>query len=126
MPREVVRTPDAPQSPYYSQAVRAGGVIYVSGTIGTDPATGQLAGPTVGDQARQALANCRAVLRAAGAELDDVVDVHVLLLDPDDFEAFNEVYASYFPTDPPARSVSKLGVNRPGTLVSVKMTAVAG
>ncbi len=126
MPREVVRTPDAPQSPYYSQAVRAGGVIYVSGTIGTDPASGQLAGPTVGDQARQALENCRAVLRAAGAELDDVVDVHVLLLDPDDFEAFNEVYASYFPTDPPARSVSKLGVNRPGTLVSVKMTAVAG
>ena len=123
MPREIIRTPQAPESPYFSQAVKAGGLVHVSGTVGVDPATGE-AGATIEEQTRQALLNCQAILRAAEAGLEDVVDVHVLLRDPADAEAFNEVYATFFPNDPPARCVSKLGVDRPGILVSVKLTAV--
>ncbi len=125
MPREVIATAEAPGGlPYYSQAVKVGGWVFVSGTVGVDPATGKVAGPTFREQAHQALTNCRAILQAAQAGLDDVVDVHVLLLDPADAAAFNEVYLTFFPADPPARCVSKLGVDRPGILVSVKMTAV--
>ena len=123
MAREIIRTLDAPASPSFSQAVKAGNTVFVSGTVGTDPVTGE-AGPTIEEQARQALVNCEAILRAARADLSHVVDVHVLLRDPGDAEAFNEVYATFFPSDPPARCVSKLGVDRPGILVSVKLTAV--
>ena len=61
--REIISTPDAPSSPLYSQAVKAGGLVYVSGLVGIDVTTGNLAGPTIREQTRQALANCRAVLR---------------------------------------------------------------
>ena len=73
--REVIATPDAPSSPLYSQAVKAGNHVYVSGTVGLDVTTGGLAGPTIKEQTRQALANCETILRAAGATLDDVVEV---------------------------------------------------
>lgn len=121
--RQVIRTPEAPESPYYSQAVRAGHVVYVAGTTGADPETGAY-GATVAEQTRQALVNCQAILRAAGAELADVVDVHQLLLDPEDADAVNEVWLDFFPSDPPARCVSKLGVSRPPILISLTMTAV--
>ncbi len=65
--REIVSISDAPSSPLYNQAVKAGGLVYVSGLVGIDVTTGGLAGPTIREQTRQALANCRAVLRAAGA-----------------------------------------------------------
>ena len=127
MAGERIETPDAPSGlPYYSQAVKAGDWIFVAGTIGVDPSTGKLAGPGIEEQARQALTNCRSILRAAGADLSDVVDVHQLLLNPEDADAFNDVYLTFFPEDPPARCVSKLGVNRPGILISVKMTAFVG
>ena len=122
--RELIDTPGAPSSPLYSQAVRAGGHVYVSGLVGIDTATGALAGPTIRDQTRQALANCEAVLAAAGATLTDVVEVGVLLTDPADFAGMNDEYATWFPTAPPTRSVAKLGVDIPGVLVSIRMTAV--
>ena len=122
--RELIDTPDAPSSPLYSQAVKAGGHVYVSGLVGIDTATGALAGPTIRDQTRQALANCEAVLAAAGATLTDVVEVGVLLTDPADFAGMNDEYATWFPTAPPTRSVAKLGVDIPGVLVSIRMTAV--
>jgi 2-iminobutanoate/2-iminopropanoate deaminase len=121
--RDVVATADAPSSPLFSQAVRAGGFIYVSGLVGTDASTGALAGPTIQEQTRQALTNCATVLRAAGSSLDDVVEVGVLLTRPDDFAGMNEEYATWFPETPPARYVAKLGVELPGVLVSVRMTA---
>jgi 2-iminobutanoate/2-iminopropanoate deaminase len=121
--RDVIATPDAPGSPLFSQAVRAGNHIYVSGLVGVDPTTGTLAGPTIQDQARRALANCEAVLRAAGARLDDVVEVGVLLSNPADFGGMNDEYATWFPTAPPTRYVTKLGVELPGVLVSIRMTA---
>lgn len=91
-----------------------------------DPQTNQLAGATIQAQTRQALANGEQVLLAAGATRDDVVDVQVLLTHPDDFAGMNEAYAEFFTTDPPARSVAKLGVALPGLLVSIRMTAYLG
>src|SRR5262245_16055821 len=99
--REPIATPDAPSSPLYSQAVKAGDLVYVSGTAGIDPATGSLAGATIAEQTRQALTNCETVLRTAGATLDDVVEVGVLLADPADFAAMNGEYATWFPAAPP-------------------------
>jgi 2-iminobutanoate/2-iminopropanoate deaminase len=121
--REVIATPDAPSSPLYSQAVRAGNHVFVSGTAGLDVTTGALAGPTITEQTRQALANCETILRVAGATMDDVVEVGVLLTNPGDFAELNEEYAAWFPTNPPTRYVAKLGVELPGILVSIRMTA---
>ncbi len=126
MPRQVVRTASAPGSPLFSQAVRAGAFVFVSGTTGLDPATGQMAGDTVQAQTAQSLANCQEILREAGASLDDVVEVGVLLSDPADFAGMNEEYARWFPTDPPARYAARLGAEIPGLRVSIRMTAYIG
>jgi 2-iminobutanoate/2-iminopropanoate deaminase len=122
--RQIIRTSDAPTSSLFSQAIRVGSTVYLSGIVGIDPRTNQLAGSMIQEQTRQALVNCKNILRAAGAELDNVVDVHVLLARPSDFAGLNEEYAKFFPTDPPTRAVAKLGVELPNVLVSIKMTAV--
>ncbi len=121
--RQVITTPHAPTSPLYSQAIKAGEHVYVSGLVGIDVATGALAGPTIKEQTKQALANCEAVLRAAGAKLEDVAEVGVLLTNPADFADMNEEYATWFPAAPPTRYVAKLGVELPGVLISIRMTA---
>ena len=126
MPKEVISTPEAPESPAYSQAVKAGNTIYVAGTPGIDVKTGEFAGPTVTEQARQALRNCQAILRAGGAELSDAVMVHTLLMRPEDADGLIEVFDEFFPDRRPPRCVSKLGVDRPGLLVSIAMVAVIG
>ena len=123
MPRQIITTPNAPNSPLFSQGVRAGSQVFISGTTGMDPSTGRMAGDTIQDQTRQALVNCEAILREAGATLDDVVEVGVLLTDPNDFAGMNEEYARWFPSDPPARYAAKLGAEIPGLLVSIRMTA---
>lgn len=122
--RQIIRTPDAPSSALFSQAVKAGQTVYMSGIAGIDPRTNQLVGTTIQEQTRQAMSNCENILRAAGATLKNVVDVYVLLARPGDFAGLNEEYARYFPTDPPTRAVAKLGVEVPNLLVSIKMTAV--
>jgi reactive intermediate/imine deaminase len=124
--RQVVSSADAPSSPLYSQAVKAGEHVYISGMVGIDVSTGNLAGSTIQEQTRQALTNCRTVLRAAGGTMDDVVDVGVLLTNPADFAGMNDEYATWFPTEPPARYVAKLGVDIPGVLVSIRLTAFLG
>ena len=124
MQKQIIRTSEAPSSPLFSQAVKIGPTIYVSGIVGMDTETNQLAGSTIQEQTRQALVNCENILRAGGAKLENVVDVHVLLAKPTDFTGFNEAYARFFPTDPPARAVGKLGVELPNVLVSIKLTAV--
>jgi 2-iminobutanoate/2-iminopropanoate deaminase len=126
MTRQIIRTPDAPSSALFSQAVKVGSTIYMSGIAGIDPATNQLVGSTIQEQTRQALVNCETILRAAGAGLANVVDVQVLLARPGDFAGLNEEYAKAFPTDPPTRAVAKLGVEVANLLVSIKMTAVLG
>ncbi len=121
--REVITSPNAPSSPLYSQGVKAGGYVHVSGLVGIDVNTGNLAGSTIQEQTRQALTNCEAVLQAAGATLEDVVEVGVLLSNPTDFAGMNDEYATWFPAEPPTRYVAKLGVEVPDVLVSIRMTA---
>lgn len=124
MKREVIRIDDAPSSPLYSQAVKVGSTVYVTGVPGIDPKTRKAAGPTIQDQTRQALITCEKILHAAGAKLTDVVEVQVLLARPEDFAGLNEAYAKFFPTHPPTRSVARLGPELGELLVSIKMTAV--
>ena len=124
MKREIIRIANAPSSPLYSQAVKVGPTIWVTGILGLDPQTNKVAGPTIQDQTRQALINCENILRAGGAKLTDVVEVQVLLARPQDFAGLNEAYAKFFPVDPPIRSVARLGPELGDLLVSIKMTAV--
>ena len=124
MQKQIIRTSQAPGSALFSQAVKIGPTIYVSGIVGIDPKTNQMAGSTIQEQTRQALLNCENILHAGGARLENVVDVHVLLARPSDFAGLNEVYATFFPIDPPARAVGQLGVELRNVLVSIKLTAV--
>jgi enamine deaminase RidA (YjgF/YER057c/UK114 family) len=110
----------------YSQGVKVGQYVHVAGMAGIDVRTGKLAGTTIQEQTRQALTNCKTILQAAHATMDDVVEVGVLLTNPSDFTGMNDEYASWFPADPPTRYVAKLGVEMPGLLVSIRMTAFLG
>jgi 2-iminobutanoate/2-iminopropanoate deaminase len=123
MKKQIVRTDEAPSSPLYSQGVRIGSTIHVSGMVGVDVATKQMAGATIQEQTRQALRNCKAIVEAGGGRLEDVVQVTVLLANPADFAGMNEEYAKVFAVEPPARAVTKLGVELPTVLVSIMMTA---
>jgi 2-iminobutanoate/2-iminopropanoate deaminase len=103
--RRIVSTEAAPQAiGPYSQAVRFGELIFSSGQIPLDPRTGRFVEGGIAEQTEQVLKNLREVLRAAGAELSDVVKTTVYLADMGDFAAMNEVYGRYFPENPPARS----------------------
>lgn len=123
MNREVILTDAAPRSALYSQGLKVGSTIYVSGMAGIAVETGKPAGPTIQEQTRQALRNCEAVLHAAGATLSDVVEVQGLLARPEDFGGFNEAYSQVFAIDPPTRSVGRLGPELPGVLISIRLTA---
>jgi 2-iminobutanoate/2-iminopropanoate deaminase len=123
--KKVIYSAGAPSSPLFSQAVKAGDSIYLSGFVGMNPATKQLSGATIEAQTAQAIRNCESVLKAAGSSLEKVVQVIVLLGDPADFEGMNREYAKSFPVDPPARMVAKLGVSLPNVKVSIAMTAIA-
>jgi 2-iminobutanoate/2-iminopropanoate deaminase len=124
MTRDVIRTMDAPAAPAtYSQAVRAAGLIFVSGTSPVDPATGAFAGSTVQQQTRQCLTNIAAILESAGSSLDKIVSATVILADEDDFAGMNEEWLQWFPTDPPARQGAKLPVKVEGLKVSIAVIA---
>jgi enamine deaminase RidA (YjgF/YER057c/UK114 family) len=123
MPRQIITTADAPSSPLFSQGVKAGPHLLISGMAAIDPSTGSLTGDTIQAQVRQALTNCQAILEAGGASLDDVIEVGVLLTNPADFAGLNEEYARWFPAEPPVRYVAKLGVDLSGLLVSIRMAA---
>ncbi len=103
--RGVIATQHAPGAiGPYSQAITVGTFIFTSGQVALDPATGTMAGDDITAQTRRAIENMRAVLQAAGTDLDRVVKTTVFLVDMADFNAMNEVYATYFTSDPPARS----------------------
>lgn len=122
MSRHIIATGEAPGSPLFSQGIRVGSTIYVSGMVGMDPKTGKLA-ETIGGQTLQALRNCEAVLKAGGGTLDHVALVTVLLARPADFAGMNEAYATVFTQAPPARAVARLGPELEGILVSIMLTA---
>jgi len=103
--RQAVSSDQAPPAiGPYSQAIRSGAFLFLSGQIPLDPATGQLVGGDVAAQTRQVLDNLRAVLAAAGGSLDHVVRTTVYLADLGDFAAMNEVYGAYFTSPAPARA----------------------
>jgi 2-iminobutanoate/2-iminopropanoate deaminase len=126
MPREIIRTPDAPAPPpAYSQAVRAAGFVFVSGTGPQDPMTGKVIGDTIQEQTRQCLKNVSAILAAGGSSLDRVVSATVIVLEETDFAGMNEEWIKWFPTNPPARQGAKMPVRVPGMRVSIAVIAEA-
>ncbi len=103
--RQAISTPAAPAAiGPYSQAVRAGSLLFVSGQIPLDPATGLMVEGDVAVQTHRVFRNLAAILEAAGSSLDRVVRVGVFLADMNDFAAMNEVYATYFTSPAPARA----------------------
>ena len=103
--RDIISTDRAPAAVGpYSQAVRAGDLVFTAGQLGTDPASGEFAADDVGGQAEQALANLAAILDAAGSGLDQLVKVTVFLADIAEWPAMNEVYSRVIPSPYPARS----------------------
>jgi len=103
--KQVIRTTNAPVPMVpISQAVKAGGLVYCSGCVPSDPKTGKLVEGGIEAQTTQVLENLRAVLAAAGTSLDRTVKTTVFLADRNDFSGMNTVFAKYFPSDPPARS----------------------
>ena len=126
MAREIVFTPNAAKPPpAYSQAVKAAGLVFVSGTAPVNPATGAIQGTTIQEQTRQCLANIQAILEAAGSSLDKLVSVTVVLAEEDDFAGMNEEWLRWFPSEPPARQGAKLPARIPGLKVSIAAIAEA-
>ena len=127
MPREPVATERAPAAiGPYSQAVRAGGSVYLSGQIPLDPATGELVDGDIAAQARRVFDNLRAVCEAAGASLDDVVRVGIYLMDLADFAAVNAVMADYFQAPYPARSTIQVSGLPRGARIEVDAIVAHG
>lgn len=126
MPRHIVFTPRAAKPPpTYSQAVKAAGLVFVSGTSPIDPATGVITGTTIQEQTRQCLTNIQAILEAAGSSLDKIVSATIVLADEDDFAGMNEEWLKWFPSDPPARQGAKLPARIAGLKVSIAAIAEA-
>jgi 2-iminobutanoate/2-iminopropanoate deaminase len=120
-----ISTPDAPQAiGPYSQAFRAGDTLYLAGQLGLDPATRELVAGGIQAETRRALENLKAVLAAAGFSLGEVVQAQVFLADLADFAAMNEVYATYFPADPPARATVQVAALPRGARVEIALVAV--
>ena len=126
MARQIVFTPRAGKPPAtYSQAVKAAGLVFVSGTAPTDPATGAIVGVTIQEQTRQCLTNIKAILEEAGSSLGEIVSVTVVLADEDEFAGMNEEWLKWFPANPPARQGAKLPARIPGLKVSIAAIAAA-
>lgn len=124
MSKKIVSTPEAPAAVgAYSQAVVGNGFVYCSGQVPLDPASGELIGGSIADQTRRCLENLSAVLRAAGASLEDVVKVTAFLLDMGDFPEFNEAYGEFFGDEPPARATVAVAGLPKGAQVEIECIA---
>ena len=128
--KRIISTPDAPGAAEYgrfsySQAVVAGGLVFVAGQGPFDPATGAIVGTTIQEQVRQSFANVKAILEAAGSSMDKVVNVIFLLRDAADFAGMNEEWVRWFPTDPPARTGAKHPLEVENLLISMSVVAEA-
>lgn len=125
--RRVIATEGAPKAlAVYSQGIQVGDTLYLAGQIGLDPATRRLVEGGVQAETRRALENCRAILEAAGMSLKDVVQVQVFLANIEDYQAMNDVYATYFKESPPARAALAVAALPGGAQVEILMTAVKG
>ena len=121
--KQLVRTPNAPQplGPY-SQGVKAGNFLFVAGQGAADPKTGQMA-EGIETQTRQTLANIKGIVQASGFSMRDVVKVSIFLKNMDDFKKVNEVYKTFFPEDPPARTTVEAKLPAQGMLIEIDSIA---
>ncbi len=125
--KEVVRTDGAPapfQGAPYSQAIKAGGLVFVAGQVGITPDNPVPVGDTISEQTEQTLLNLRAILEAAGSGMDRLVKTTVFLTNLDDFQGMNEVYARHVGDQPPARSTFEVSKLPPGLLVEIEAVAL--
>ena len=125
--KQVVRTEAAPapfQGAPYSQAIKAGGLVFVSGQLALEPGHAELRGGTIQEQTEQVLANLRAILEEAGSGLDRLVKTTVFLQNLDDFQGMNEVYARHVGDQPPARSTVEVARLPSGALVEIEAVAL--
>lgn len=119
-----IHTPKAPAAiGPYSQAVQAGNLVFVSGQLPIDPATGEFAGATIAEQTRQSLTNIQNILEAAGYTMNDVVKTTALLADIGDFAPMNQVYAEFFTDNKPARAAFAIRDIPKGALVEIEAVA---
>jgi 2-iminobutanoate/2-iminopropanoate deaminase len=125
--KKVIHTDKAPKAVGpYSQAVSTGNLLFTAGQVAIDPATGKLVEGGIQDQTRQVMENLRAILTAARTDFTKVVKSTVFLQDIKTFADFNQVYAEYFPSEPPARSTFQVGALPLGAMVEIEMIALLG
>ncbi|MFI4967506.1 MAG: RidA family protein [Gammaproteobacteria bacterium] len=125
MSKEIIHTEQAPKSlAGYSQAVKAAGLVFVSGQMPMD-ASGNVVGETIQEQTRQCLKNAEAVLAAAGSSLSRAVSATFILAEEGDFPGMNEEWGKWFPKDPPARQGAKMPIRVKGMKVSIAVIAEA-
>ncbi len=123
--KEIIHTMEAPQAiGPYSQAVKAGDTLYISGQLPIDPKTGVFADETIEGQTRQALMNVKSILEAAGYTLADVVKTTVLMQDMEEFAAMNGVYAEFFTENYPARAAYQVGRLPKDAKIEIEAVAV--
>ncbi len=126
MPKEIIHSDNAPKSlAGYSQAVRAGGFVFVAGQGPFDPETSDVIGETIQDQTRQCLKNVEAILEAANCSMDKVVSATFILAEESDFAGMNEEWGKWFVKDPPVRQGAKLPIQPKGMKVSIAVIAEA-
>jgi len=126
--KEAIRTEEAPapfQGAPYSQAIRAGGLVFVSGQVALRPGSPELAGAGIAEQTEQVFANLRVILEAAGTGLDRVVKTTVYLRDFADFQGMNDVYRRHVGDVPPARATVEVSNLPSGALVEIDAIALA-
>jgi len=122
--REAVTSPAAPAAiGPYSQAIKAGNLLFLSGQIPLDPATGQLVAGGVQEQTRQVFTNIGAILEAAGLSFDAVISATVYVADMNDFAKVNEIYATYFSSPAPARATVQVARLPKDSLVEIQVIA---
>ena len=126
MSKDVIRTEAAPapfQGAPYSQAIRSGGFVFVSGQLALKPGAHDLSGGSIGEQTEQVMQNLKAILEAAGTGIDRLVKTTVFLVNLDDFQGMNEVYTRYVGDQPPARSTIGVASLPSGALVEIEAIA---
>lgn len=125
--KKIINTDKAPSAlGPYSQAVKAGDFIYVSGQIPIDPSTGEFAGNDIKTQTKQSLENIKAILESAGVTLENVVKTNVFLSDMNNFTPMNEVYGTYFKTECPARAAVEVARLPKDAMVEIEAIAYLG
>ncbi|MBA3873138.1 MAG: RidA family protein [Anaerolineae bacterium] len=123
MAKIIVTTDDAPKSAAYSQAVKAGGLVFVAGQGPFDPKTGDVVGATIQEQTAQCLRNIEAILKAANSSLNQVVSATFILGEESDYPGMNEEWMKWFQTNLPARQGAKLPIRPKGMKISIAIIA---